>query len=250
MRETLVWHRQLWSLVIGLSFSPALAASEAASTPPPPVARRTSAPGCAKIVCQRGAAAVDAGASAERAPGAQPPSPFSLRFGAGAGAFRGPAPDSGVYPTKLAFDGTPIYGTERAKIAGAALSLGVSLEQELSSAALHWGLEERFALTTVLALDRGSSIGGLLDVLVSARAGSLPLRLAFGPSLSVVQLDVSDESTSLPEPVVLVSGAASLRWDPQALPVAFDLTAHLGKSLDLDGGGSYRELQLTLLVPL
>ena len=250
MRETLVWPRQLLSSVICLSFSPALAASEAVSAPPSSLARRTSVPGCAKIVCQRRSVAVDAGASPEQAPAAQQAAALSLRFGVGAGAFRGPAPDSGVYPVKYAIDGSPLYGTERAEIEGAALSLGVSLEQELSSAVPHWGLEERFALTTVLALDQGYSIGGLIDILAAARAGSWPLRLAIGPSLWVAEVDVSDESTSLPGPIVVVSGAASIRWDPRALPVAFDLTGHLGKSLNLDGDASYRELQLTLVVPL
>jgi hypothetical protein len=115
---------------------------------------------------------------------------------------------------------------------------------------MHWGLEEHFALTTVLALDQGSSIGGLIDILAAARAGSWPLRLAIGPSLWVGELDVADPSTSLPGPIVAVSGAASIRWEPRALPVAFDLTGHLGKSLNVDGGVSHRELQLTLVVPL
>jgi hypothetical protein len=161
----------------------------------------------------------------------------------------------GVYPEQFIADDRPgDTGAEtyRPQIAGVTVSLGVSLEQELSDAAVwRWGLEERLSLVTVVPLHGPSvsAIGGVADLVFTGRESTLPLRAAIGPSLALAQLHVEDENITLDHPVFFAGGAASLRWDATAL-LSLDLTGHLGKSLNYEGDAGYRDLQLTVSVGL
>jgi hypothetical protein len=247
------WLGSALSAALCLSFSPLISAADSSSGQVSLAPARTALPGCAKLVCQRRAPALD-GAQRKQG-GPQRAWPLRVRFGLGAGGFSAPVAPFGVYPAQDWADARPGDGEEktyRPEISGATVSLGVSLEQELSDAAgWRWGIEERLSLVTVVPVDGRSvaAIGGVADLLLSGCESGLPLRAALGPSLAVAQLHVDDEDISLDHPAVFVGAAASIRWDATAL-MALDLTGHLGKSLNYEGDAAYRDLQLTVSVGL
>lgn len=244
--------RAPWALFlpgICLSLSPALAAAEVNSPLAPERSEQTLTPWCAKVVCQRRAAFVDRSASQDQPSSEREAQPFAVRLGVGAAAFYAP-PRYPFAPLEPTIDGLDSYGSLGPKLEGAALSVGISLDQPLgATAALHWGLEERWAFITVLPLDHGSSIGTMLDLIAFARIASVPLRLGMGPSLAVTHLYGQDSRVAASDLAVIANGAAVVRWDTNLLPITLDVTAHWGKALNYDGG-TYRDLQLSVAYAL
>jgi hypothetical protein len=253
-RGTRRWRASALSAALCLSVSTVILAADSNSAPARRAAGRTALPGCAKLVCQRRPPAPE---SAEPQHGdARSASPLRVRVGLGAGGFFAPLAPGGFYPEQFFADArlsdieAANAATYRPKITGVTVSLGVSLEQELSDAAAwRWGLEERLSLVTVVPLQgpSGSAIGGVADLLFGARASALPLRAAIGPSLAAAQLHVEDEDITLDHPAVFAGGAASLRWDATAL-LSLDVTGHLATSLNYEADAAYRDLQLVVSV--
>jgi hypothetical protein len=258
MLNPIAWLRHLPYPAICLSFSATLSAAEAPAEQAAGGVARTARPGCAKLVCQPRGPAADLDAGAERPESGETASTVAIRWGLGAGAFRFPKVQvswetvtQSIGETSELVLGPPMVEERDVDIEGAALSLGVSLEQPLaSSSALRWSLEERLSFVAVLPLEGGSLVGGFVDVLVGARMASLPVRLGVGPSLGVALLETNDDLLYLEEPAVMVGGAAVLALDLGALlPGTLELVGHYGTPLTYDDA-SHRDLQLAFAVPL
>ena len=256
--NTLGWLRHLPYTAICLSFSATLSAAEAPPEPAPGNVARTARPGCAKLVCQPRGPAADLVVGTERPEAAETASTVAARLGLGAGEFRFPKAEvrwetlsQSIGETSEFVLGPPTVEERDVDIEGAAVSLGVSLEQPLAStSALRWSLEERLSFVAVLPLEGGSLVGGFVDALVNARVASWPLRLGVGPSLGVALLEGNDDLISLEEPAVIVGGAAVIALDLGALlPGTLELVGHFGKPLTYDDA-SHRDLQLAFAVPL
>jgi hypothetical protein len=231
-------------------FSPALHAAEAPRPAPAGPRARTAPPGCAKLVCQRRRAvtALDTGTpSSARTAGS---SPVSVHVGLGVATLRAPSlqtrqPDA--IPAETVSLGPPVSDGRLVESAGAALSFGVSLQQELASlASVRWGLEERISLTALLPVKSGELVAGVVgDLLVVASPASSALRVALGPSLGLVGLNASAT-----EPALVAGAALALGLDlGQLMPGTLELIGHLGAGLS-HAGDSQRDLQLALSMPL